>query len=260
MTALQSPLRRVVVAMSLSLAAGLCTGVLLHPTAQAQSSDAAPTGSSCRESACVTFIGCTNYGGSDTWGTSDLVWQEVTVIPTTASGSSATRGKLVWQEAADEYQPFAFRAYWKSGIGTGTVYEDVLIDSDGTDSNAGNHTNIRYHSSTVTLCDGYGSSANGDVAYQRTGTHNGNTCIEAVVYSFDVRRYYNGHFPGWTMGDSVGQCWVGSHGWARSENASLEAVAPSDCGDAVTPWTYGSQLNQNLYCYTNTYAVRYTAP
>ena len=70
----------------------------------------------------TTVITCTNYGGSDPWATTDLVWQSVDVLP----HGPATRSKLVWQEASGEFQPFRFIAYWKSGS-TSTTSESVDI-------------------------------------------------------------------------------------------------------------------------------------
>ncbi|MCB9176610.1 MAG: hypothetical protein H6648_05560 [Caldilineae bacterium] len=222
---------------------GIALGLTPTSTAGAQgASGDTIDGSSCRDSACVEFITCTNYGGSDPWGTTDLVWQSVDVLP----HEPATRSKLVWQEASGEFQPFRFIAYWKSGS-TSTTSEYVDIGSAGTETGTNSHPNIRYHTSTVTLCDGYTP----DGPSQHTSSHNGNTCIDWVRYTFDVRRYKDG---------DTEKCWVGSQGYATSENSNLDAVDENSCGTAATPYTYATQKNQNLYCRFSTYLVRYSAP
>lgn len=159
--------------------------------------------------------------------------------------TSNVRLILVWEDAVGEFQPFKFTAYWKNGSGS-TSSEYVEIDENGDDVGP-SHSNIRYHLSTVTLCDGFAPSG----PAQQTGTHNGNTCIDAVVYNFDVRRFKDG---------DTAKCWVGSQGLAHEENDALDAVRSVDCGDSADPWTFVTQKNQNLNCRHSVYLVKYSDP
>lgn len=191
---------------------------------------------------CVRAIPC---NGDLTWGNENAIWQSIDIRPVERTGPR--RNKIVWENAEGEFQPFKFTAFWRGATPSSTTQETVTIGADGDDTGATSHPNIRFHSAGVTLCDG-GTTID---PLQRLGVHNDSVCIEAIEYSFDIRKFKNG---------SESNFWVDSQGWANSENAALDAVLAEVCGDSETPFTFVTQQPQNLHCRFSTYIVKYDDP
>jgi len=228
-----------VLSLSVLFMVGITLGVMHEPVSAQGTGNDTIESTACRRTNCMFVFDCVD---DPTWGDDEAIWQVVRVIPQKEAGARSR--EMVWEEASGEFQPFQFTVTWKGTLGVGTTTETAAIDADGTVHGT---DNIRVHATSVTLCDGF----SGQPPVQVTGTHGGSTCIEAIVYNFDVRLLYNG---------AEAQCYVNSHGRAHSENADLDAVPEAACGASATPWTFKTQFNTNLNCFQNTYIVRYQAP
>ena len=192
----------------------------------------------CLDKDCMERVACTE--STDPWDGEDTFWFEVFVQPATRNGRLE---KLVWEPASGEFQPFQYTANW------GLYSESVYIGADGAETaSSPSHPNIRYHTSSVLLCDGFTPVGPRQITTPSSSSSSG--CIEAVVYNFDVREFHNGNSS---------RCLTQVYGYADSENTDLDAIDPDDCGDTSPPtFTFGTQKNQELECHTSVYHVIYT--